>query len=219
MHIGPKHGSVLQIGIGQYTCCTGIHICGLYSSLDERDDIIFGYLQQGAIANDRQIFIHSEQTPEQFEQTLNHRCPECAAQQKSNRLDVKQAHELYFPTGTFDPWYMDDAVVGYYNYCQEDRPENLRAVAEMAWAQQAIPGVEYLFAYESRLNYFVENRSVVSLCLYNVQNISGATMMNILQTHPYTISGGIITQNPYYIVPDRWLSQNAPQFLTRSPST
>jgi hypothetical protein len=52
--------------------------------------------------------------------------------------------------------------------------------------------------------------------MYNVNKFDGATIMNVLRTHPYTISGGVITQNPYFIHPDKWLAENAPQFSTRN---
>jgi hypothetical protein len=216
MHIKTSNLGELTLGIGDYTCNWGTHICGLYETENERDEIIFGYLKQGCIANDKQIFIHSEQTQEHFHQTLNSTCPECATNKaKMARLDVKKAKDLYYPDDVFDPWYMDKAVNGYFAYTQEDGKNNLRAVAEMAWALQTIKGVEHLFAYESRLNYFVQDRTVVSLCLYNISKISGAMIMNVLRTHPYTISGGIITQNPYFLHPDIWLAENAPQFLNQ----
>ena len=37
-------------------------------------------------------------------------------------------------------------------------------------------------------------------------------IMKVLQTHPYTISGGVITKNPYFQDPDEWLRLNAPEF-------
>jgi|GEM_PF-1282689 hypothetical protein len=39
--------------------------------------------------------------------------------------------------------------------------------------------------------------------------------MNVLQTHPYTISGGVITQNPYFVDPDEWLRENDPEFAIK----
>jgi hypothetical protein len=217
MHIKTSNQEKLLLGIGDYSCNWGTHICGLYQTEKERDDIIFGYLKQGYIANDKQIFIHSEQSEDDFHQNFNSFCPECLSNhEKQKRLEIKEAKELYYPDGIFDPWYMDKTVNGYYDYTQLDGKNKLRAVAEMAWALEAIKGVEHLFAYESRLNYFVQDRAVVSLCLYNISKISGAMIMNVLRTHPYTISGGIITQNPYFLHPDIWLAENAPQFLNPS---
>jgi hypothetical protein len=220
MHIKTSELSAMRLGIGSYTCNWGTHICGLYSTAKERDEIIFGYLREGLQAADKEIYIHSEQTEAEFTSHFTAHCPACMGDpDKRRRLDIKQARELYYPEGVFDPWYMDGAVNGYWDYTQQDGPNNLRAVAEMAWAIDAVPpGVEHLFAYESRLNYFVRDRTVISLCLYNITRISGETIMNVLHTHPFTISGGVITQNPYFIHPDTWLAQNAPQFLGKKPA-
>jgi hypothetical protein len=83
----------------------------------------------------------------------------------------------------------------------------------MVWALEAIPGVEHLMAYESRLNYFIPGKPWISICLYNLNKFSGSTIMGVLRTHPYSISGGVITENPFYQDPDEWLATNAPQFL------
>lgn len=213
MHISTSNQEKLSLGIGDYTCNWGTHICGLYASDAERDEIIYGYLGKGFESNDKQIFIYSEQTEEHVHESLAHCCPECAS--KQSLLDLKKAHELYYPNGVFDPWEMSETINGYYDYVQQDGPKNLRAVAEMAWSLQQIKGVEHLFAYESRLNYFVQDRSVISLCLYNINKIDGATIMNVLRTHPFTITGGVISQNPYFVHPDKWLAENAPQFLPK----
>ena len=83
----------------------------------------------------------------------------------------------------------------------------------MSWVLQTIPGVEYLMAYEARLNYFIPGKPWISVCMYNITKFSGAMIMNVLRTHPFTISGGIIAQNPYFIHPDEWLADNAPKYL------
>ena len=213
MHIHTSELDELKLGIGNYKCNWGTHICGLYQSEEERDSIIFGYLSEGHKNADKQIFIYSEQTQETFNSNFSRYCPECYNNAISDTVDIKRAEELYYPEGVFDPWYMDKTVNGYFDYTQKDGPANLRAVAEMYWALNKIPGTEYLFAYESRLNYFVKNRPIISLCLYNVNEISGEELLNVLQTHPFTINGGIVTQNPLFIQPERWLRDNAPQFL------
>ncbi|MDO8897293.1 MAG: MEDS domain-containing protein [Bacteroidales bacterium] len=214
MHIKTSNQPGLKLGIGNYTCNWGVHMCGLYETEKERDEIILGYLKYGCLANDKQIFIFSEQTEENFRKNFHHSCPTCLSNdEQQKRLDIKKAQDIYYPDGDFDPWKMDITINGYYDYTQLDGKNNLRAVAEMCWALQKIEGAEHLFAYESRLNYFVQDKSIISLCLYNVTKIDSATIMNVLRTHPFTISGGIITQNPYFVQPDKWLAENAPQFL------
>jgi len=214
MHIHTSDQEKLSLGIGKYSCNWGTHICGLYETEKERDEIIFGYLEAGFLANDRNLFIHSEKSPDEFYRKFGLFCPGCAAHVNNSELfDIKQAKDLYYPEGTFDPWHMNNVVNGYYTYTQEMGPTNVRAIADMLWAKESIPGVEYLFAYESRLNYFVAGKTLVSICLYNVTKFTGDIIIKVLQTHPFTLNGGIITQNPYYIHPDKWLAEHAPQFL------
>ncbi len=49
---------------------------------------------------------------------------------------------------------MDADLEAFYTRSQERGPRDIRATAEMVWALEAIPGVEHLMAYESRLNYY-----------------------------------------------------------------
>lgn len=216
MHIQTSEQEKLQLGIGDYSCNWGVHICGLYESEQERDEIIFGFLRQGCLTGDLQLFCPVERDQETFRQDFARFCPDCCLHLADpNFLNLYSARELYYPDGIFDPWHMDDALNHYYQTSQANGKRNVRASAEMVWAVEAIPGVEYLMAYEARLNYFIPGKPWISVCMYNLNRFSGATIMNVLRTHPFTISGGVITKNPYFIHPDQWLADNAPRFLQR----
>jgi hypothetical protein len=213
MYIKTSEQEVLQLGIGGYSCNWGVHICGLYESDQERDEIIFGFLRQGYLDGDLQLYCPVERTPDEFYDQFTTSCPECEAKlHDPEHFNLHSARDLYYPDGMFDPWHMDRSLNAYYQESQAKGTRNIRATAEMVWALEAIPGIEHLMAYESRLNYFIPGKPWISICMYNVNRFSGKMIMNVLQTHPFTISGGVITQNPYFIHPDKWLLENAPQF-------
>ncbi|MBN2005404.1 MAG: MEDS domain-containing protein [Anaerolineae bacterium] len=216
MYVRTSDQAMLELGFGDYTCNWGVHICGLYETEEERDQIVMGYLHQGDVAGDLQFYCPVERSIEDFAQTYAQRYPQCAQHTSDEQIfQVRSAKSLYYPDGIFSPWTMDDELSAFYMESQKDGPRNIRATAEMAWALEAIPGVEHLMAYESRLNYFIPGKPWISICLYNLTRFSGAIIMNVLRTHPYAISGGVITENPYYQDPDVWLRTNAPEFLTR----
>jgi hypothetical protein len=215
MHIKTSNQEKLDMGFGGYTCNWGLHICGLYETETERDEIIFGFLHQGAVENDKQLYCPVEQTKEDFIGKYGILYPDCSHHPHDPELfSINSAKELYYPSGTFSPVSMDKGLNNFYEQSQKNGRRNIRATAEMVWALEAIPGVEHLMVYESRLNYFIPEKPWISVCMYNVTKFSGKTIMNVLRTHPYTISGGVITQNPYYKDPDEWLKENAPEFLT-----
>jgi len=96
-------------------------------------------------------------------------------------FSILMAKELYYPNGTFSPFEMDKGLNHFFIESQKEGERNIRATAEMAWALEAIPGVEHLMAYESRLNYFIPGKPWISICLYNVNKFSGAMIMNVLK--------------------------------------
>lgn len=214
MHITTSTQPALDLGFGGYSCNWGVHICGLYETEAERDEIIMGFLGEGARAGDLQLYCPAERTEEDFREAFSRRCPACADKlHDPSHFQIASAKSLYYPDGVFSPWKMDEGLNAFFAQSQKDGPRNIRATAEMAWALEAIPGVEHLMAYESRLNYFIPGKPWISICLYNVTRFDGKTILGVLRTHPYTISRGVITENPFYQNPDEWLRANAPQFL------
>ena len=109
---------------------------------------------------------------------------------------------------------MDKNLNAYFKESQKDGKRNIRATAEMSWATEAIDGIEDLMAYESRLNYFIPGKPWISICLYNLNKFSGDMIMQVLRTHPYAISKGILTRNPFFINPTEWLKEFAPEYLS-----
>lgn len=217
MHIQTSDQPSLELGFGEYTCNWGVHLCGLYETEEERDGIIFGFLGQGAKVGDLQLYCPAERSREDFESKISAACPHCGPKLKDQEVfRISSAKELYYPDGTFSPWAMDAGLNAFYEQSRTQGSPNIRATAEMVWALEAVPGVENLMAYESRLNYFIKGKPWISICLYNLTKFDGKTIMQVLQTHPFIISMGVISANPFFVDPDIWLSKNAPEFMSHA---
>ncbi|MBU2551252.1 MAG: MEDS domain-containing protein [Proteobacteria bacterium] len=207
----------LDLGFQGHQCNWGAHFCGLYETETERDEIVMGFLAQGVMDGDLELYCPAERTPEDFKEKFGPVCPACEnALNDPAIIQLLSTRDLYYSEGVFSPWTMDDSLNAFFIESQESGPRNVRATAEMVWALEAVPGVEHLMAYESRLNYFIAGKPWISVCLYNLTKFDGKTIMDVLRTHPYTISKGVITENPFFQDPDEWLAANAPQFLTRN---
>lgn len=214
MHIKTSDQESLELGFGDYSCNWGLHLCGLYETEEERDEIIMGFLHAGDEAGDLQLYCPCERTKADFKIKYAERFACCADHpEDEEKFKLLSTKGLYYPKGEFSPWDMDKGLSGFYEESQSKGKRNIRATAEMVWALDAVPGVEHLMAYESRLNYFIPGKPWVSICLYNVSRFSGAQVLDALRTHPYTISGSVITENPYFMDPDDYLAKHAPQYL------
>ena len=216
MHIQTSNQEELNLGIGNYSCNWGIHIAGLYETEEERDEILTAYLCEGLKAGDMGLYCPVEQTGEELSEKIVKECPSCKSKLNDHEhFSVSSAKDLYYPEGTFSPIAMDVGLDEFFENSQKNGKRNIRATAEMVWTLEAIPGVEHVMAYEARLNYFIPGKPWISICLYNTSKFSGSVIMNVLKTHPYTINGGVLMQNPFFEDPVKWLAKNAPQFLKK----
>ncbi|MCW8890480.1 MAG: MEDS domain-containing protein [Sedimenticola sp.] len=215
MHIHTSDQEQTELGFYGCSCNWGTHICGLYHTEEERDEILYGFLHQGHKDGDQQLYVPTERQPEEFLTEYQSRYGEETATDLADEtvFTVADAKTIYYPDGQFSPHSMDENLSAFYQQSQSNGRRNIRATAEMTWALDAIPGVEHLMVYESRLNYFIPGKPWISICLYNLNKFDGLSIMNVLRTHPFAISNGIITENPYYQKPEEWLRINAPQFL------
>lgn len=83
----------------------------------------------------------------------------------------------------------------------------LRVTAQMDWATR--PGVDRLdlLDYEARLNGVLAATRRPTVCVYDLAALDGATMMDLLRTHPLTMIGGVLRENPFFTPPPEMLRE------------
>jgi hypothetical protein len=212
MHLRTSDLADMSLGFGGYTCNWGTHFCGLYESEAERDAIMFGFLAQGLRDHELLVCCPDEQHHDCAIDSVHALCPN-AARPDPDSFRLVHSRDLYHPKGFFSPRDMLTAHEDIWDENQRAGARNVRGTAEMGWALEKVPGVENLMAYESILNTFIWGKTWISICLYDVNRFPGATIMKALQTHPFVITGSGIFENPYFIQPEKWLSDHAPEFL------
>lgn len=57
--------------------------------------------------------------------------------------------------------------------------------------------------YESQLNIVLREYDDLVICAYDLNLISA----NVLRTHPFTIVGGIVRENPFFSKPEDFLEE------------
>ena len=70
MHIQTSNQEKLDLGFNKYTCNWGVHICGLYETEEERDEIVFGFLHAGDLAGDLQLYCPVERTKDHYAKSI-----------------------------------------------------------------------------------------------------------------------------------------------------
>lgn len=186
------------MGFGEYTCNWGVHMCGVYDSDAERDDLICNYLHQGDVEGDLVRYMHADAARERISSEYARRFPDEAGHPgASDDFLLMPIRERYCATGRFDPLASLEAVRRVRERARAEG-RHLRSIAEMDWVLDGVPGSELLIPYEAHANSLFKQAPMVITCLYDLRRFSGATIMGVLRTHRFSIMRGVIVENPYY---------------------
>jgi hypothetical protein len=90
----------------------------------------------------------------------------------------------------------------------------IRLLGNIGWGRPGWPPEEEILAFEARVTGAAAAFPSVVVCMYDVGTLSGRVILNgAFRTHPLTIAGNIVRENPYYEPVD----ENAPRVHVRHP--
>jgi hypothetical protein len=198
MHVQTSNLAPLSLGFGGYTCNWGVHMCGLYETDAEYDDLVYSFLHQGDLDGERLRFFHREPTSDRFVREWSRRFPGDADHALDpSRFQLLSSKQRCFPDGRFEPLAQDPKLRAFRESAIAG-PRPIRGAADMDWALEGVPGCELLLPYEARLSPVLEGIPAVMTCLYDLRKFPGSTIMGVLRTHRFAITGGMIVENPYF---------------------
>ena len=74
---------------------------------------------------------------------------------------------------------------------EADGFDGVRVMTQMGWAiRHGLDRLD-LLEYEARLNGVLDANRRLAICVYDLAPLDGATMMDLLRTHPLTMIGGV----------------------------
>ena len=80
-------------------------------------------------------------------------------------------------------------------------------MGNMDWAVSDQPGAEKLIEYEAAVNEVLTRNRQPAVCVYDISKLTGGKMMDLLRTHPLTLIGGVVQENPFYTQPAKMLEE------------
>ncbi len=132
------------------------------------------------------------------------------AARESGQLEVHDWTEMHLRGGRFD---QDKTLALFEEVVKEAKRQGfplIRFVTHMEWALEDLPGVGDLLENEARANYLwlrLEGPCNPVICAYDLTRFRGDVVVDVMRTHPLTIIGGIIQENPFFVPPDEFLRE------------
>lgn len=195
------------VNLARSTVNCRCHVCAFFNSRDDEYKVMLPFIKEGFDVGDRAVYILDKNQRSERLQRLAETGVDTAGAEASGQLEVRPWENAYLRPGGFDQYAMIDLLEEVAKAAAQRGPGLTRLWANMEWALLDFPGVHDIVEYESRLNYFLPNDDMATVCTYDVTKFSASVMMDILRTHPQVIVGGILRENPFYVPPDEFLRE------------
>lgn len=121
-------------------------------------------------------------------------------------VSVFGSTETYLENGRFDMERMEAFVHDTLANARV-KGKRVRTSGNMTWLRENAPGTDRAIEYEARMNLLVPKFDCTFMCVYDLSQLNGETVVDIMATHPYVILNGEIRENKFYIPPERYLDQ------------
>ena len=190
----------VELGLPGVHIAAGDHVCAFHRS-GKGPDVLLPYVRAGIAAGDRCICLVEASEQEALQSLTGEVGPELST------TEIWSPSESYLRDGDFRlarmMQFWEERVGSAFD---TGTFEFVRSVGNMSWALDTKTEARELVAYESELNRFLPRYPQAMVCLYDLDQFNGEVLIGILETHPLVLLAGMVMENPFYIEPDRILT-------------
>jgi hypothetical protein len=184
------------------------HVCAFFSSPEEEYGALLPFVRDGLERGERAyLVLRSEYRQNHLEQ-LRGIGIDVTATQERRQLEVATVEETYLRGGRFNPDAMLDLIQQTLRTGTTLGFPLTRLIAHVAekiledWSN-----ADEWIKYEARLNEVLPAYDDPVICTYDTNLITGTIAVDVLRTHPATIVGGMLYENPFFVQPRDLLRQ------------
>lgn len=194
----------ISLGFSPEEFYEGAHICLIYSDDKERLATMAKFFSSGLEAGER-IF-YAADTPEAFMDAMMRYGLDSA--NFEHDFSLAEAYTAFCPDGHFTASHIFNNMANFYQIAVDEGYTGARGGGEMTWASlEDRAEMDKWIELEARRNQVLKEYPISTCCVYDARKFDGATIMDVLNTHPVMIVKGQLVRNPYYIEAETFLMQ------------
>jgi hypothetical protein len=195
----------IDMGFTQETFPTGTHMCLIFDEEEYRRKIVSEFLAAGLKQGEQVRYFTDVNTAQDVLSWFSEIGVEIPRVGPDEPLVMFSAEKAYCPNGRFDPLEVIEMMKSRYAKAERLGYCGTRGCGEMSWALKGIPGSDRLIEFEALINAASETHQFFGICQYDARLFDGATLLKVLEVHPYMIARGQIVSNPFYRRPEEFL--------------
>jgi len=186
------------------------HVCAFFNSREEEHQVLGPFYQEAARQGERNLHIVEGRSMESHRGHLSTAGLDVPACESCGDLVLMPWHHAYLDEdGHFDRRRMLTLVDQVTREAAAEGSSRVRVMGQMDWIVKAGIDRAEVIAYEAEVNEVLAAHQQPAVCVYDIAQLDGALMMDLLRTHPLTLIGGALRENPFYTAPAQMLRELA----------
>lgn len=184
------------------------HVCAFFNSRDEEYEVLTPFFKEAVEQNEKNLHIVNPALADDHLKRLQnsgidtHHCTACG------QLDVVPWEKAYLDeSGNFNKDRMIKIVNELTGAGRDAGFDRVRIMGNMDWVFNGTPGASDILEYEAEVNEVLARNRQPAVCVYDISKLSGSMLMDLLRTHPLTLIGGVVQENPFFTPPDEMLRE------------
>ena len=198
---GPGTQNQVYFGLPDIYVDVGAHIAHFFRGEQERLSVLLPFIQAG-LEDDNQccLLVTEGAASPMIQEHLKELGVDVAAALSSGQLLISDGgSEVQEMSAMFDSVISGAKAAG---------RGVIRIGGDMTWALSKMPSPEKLLEWEAFYDKHVGPRAgFIALCQYDHTRFGGSAIMCALETHPLSIIGNVVQQNPFYLDPEEVLRE------------
>ena len=194
-----------DLGFAQVDIDRGVHVCQIYTSKEERNNSLLKFILKGIEQKEASACFSDREFSDFFNSYVKEQKVPVNEGAEIENFVFHNAEDVYFEGNVFNPDHILNSLNDFYEKSVSGRFEGTRVIGEMLPEIQSIEGGKRLLEYESRVNLFLEDHPVTTVCQYAEHSFDGAMIMDVLKVHPMLVVHGAVVRNPFYMKPEEVL--------------
>ncbi len=184
----------------------GAHICQIFNEDTERHEVLTDYIIGGIKDSENVTCFSENETSASLSEFFSEKGLSYEEVSNAGNMSLNKTGEVYFENDEFEPDKMLSLLKEFYQTAKNDNRAGARVIGEMTPKIQYVKGGSRLLEYECKVSMLLKEYPVTAVCQYDAREFDGATIMDVLKVHPYMIVRGAVVNNPFYIMPEDYLS-------------
>ncbi len=175
----------------------------------ERDAIVGGYVRSALRSRDKCICVLDMDEPDKillnFQGDKDIDLEACVA---SRQIDIVRTSDTTMRSGAFSCTDM----IGFWkasvaSVMNAAKYPVIRSIGETASSLRELPDPSDVVRFESEMNRMLPLYPQILVCLFDLEKVGGAFLIEMVKTHPKMYVNGALFENPHYLTPDEWLNR------------